>query len=129
MNAKTTNIAALISLLTKAQTKAQKQIDEAIADIQKNAFHALTWGDKMNRAAAQMQIIGGMLPHLNKLPSKDVDAKEVVEHWVSQLTREIMVAMQNTSLSSSPMSNVMAAEKRAAIVQMIEELRWAEFIV
>lgn len=129
MTAKPTDITALIALLTKAQTKAQKQIDEAITDIQKNAFHALTWGDKMTRAAAQLQIIGGMLPHLNKLPSKEVDAKEVVEHWVSQLTRELMVSVQNTSLSSSPMSNVMAAEKRAAIVQLVEELRWAEFIV
>ena len=125
---KTTNIAALIALLTKNQIQAQKQIDEAIVDIQKNPFHALTWGDKMTRAAAQLQIIGDMLPHLNKLPSKEVDAKEVVEHWVSQLTRELMVSVKNTSLSSSPMSNVMAAEKRAAIVQLVEELRWAEFI-
>ena len=129
MSNTTTNITALIALLTTNQVQAQKQLDEAVADIQKNAFYALTWGDKMNRAAAQLQIIGGMLPHLNKLPSKEVDAKEVVEHWVLQLTRELMVAMQNTSLSSSPMSNVMAAEKRAAIVQLIEELRWAEFIV
>lgn len=126
---KTTNITALIALLAKNQVQAQKQIDEAIVDIQKNPFHALTWGDKMTRAAAQLQIIATMLPYLHKLPSKDIDAKEVVEHWVSQLTREIMVEMQNTSLSSSPMRNVMAAEKRAAIVQLIEELRWAEFIV
>ena len=123
-----TSIASLITFLTKQQSEAQAAINAAIDDIQQNAFHALSWGDKMNRAAANIQIIATLLPYLNKLPSKDVDAKEVAQHWASQMTRELMMGVQNTSQSSSPMSNVMSAEKRAAIVQMIDALRWAEFI-
>ena len=128
MSNKTTNIATLIALLTKNQVQAQKQIDEAIVDIQKNPFHALSWGDKMTCAAANIQIIAGFLGHLNKVSNKDADAKEIAQRWVDQMTRELMMGVQSTSQSSSPMSNVMAAEKRAAIVQMIDALRWAEFI-
>ena len=123
-----TSIASLITFLTKQQTEAQTAINTAIVDIQKNAFHALSWGDKMTCAAANIQIIAGFLGHLNKVSNKDADAKEIAQRWVDQMTRELMRGVQSTSQSSSPMSNVMAAEKRVAIVQLIEELRWAQFI-
>lgn len=107
---------------TNMVVDADQTLVEFSAAILKDPVSALSWGDKVFRAAAEKKVATEFLQLLDRLEAHDCPFGSLIPEAETSLTREVLRNAKTTAMSSSASSNLMETQLKLATANMLEAI-------